>query len=184
MADKSLSLFTTVACGPELTVSISFLFSMSGRLSLISLDVIHVLIWSRNRYREEREGRVTHLTAFLARANCVGLPGASLFPSSSLPRTSPSGWRWRRCVPGGERDAGEITGGSVAYRTVAAAGGQTFCQMSSNCSTPSVTLFRHRSISPEGKRDSTPSVSAAYLPVEGVRDLEVCHSAQRGGWAG
>lgn len=33
----------------------------------------------------------------------------------------------------------------------------TFCQMSSNCSTPSPTFFRHRSISPAEKRTAIPS---------------------------
>jgi len=33
------------------TVSIHFLFSIKGRLSLMSLEVIHVFIWSLSRYR-------------------------------------------------------------------------------------------------------------------------------------
>ena len=41
-----------------LTVSISFLFSISVRLSLISLHVSHTLIWSRSRYSEETDVHV------------------------------------------------------------------------------------------------------------------------------
>lgn len=106
------------------TVSMSLRFSQSKVLSLISVDAIHDLIWSRSLW--------SFLISFLRSASYFSWVKSQLWmPTTCL-----------KCV--------QFTSLTFWLLLVAL---WTFCQISSNVSTPSVTFLRQRSISPANLED-------------------------------